>query len=365
MKLIDEIKQYSKRVNTTEMRMSIGELINLYKDEEIVINPEFQRLFRWGLDQKTKFIESILIGIPIPSIFVQQNEDGTWEVVDGLQRLSTIFEFVGILKENDGSNNARPPICLQRAKFLVDLEDMYYDKVGDARKYFDKEAQLIFKRASIPLVIIKRESNDDTKYELFDRLNSTGSPLTSQEIRNAIMLNIKPKIIELIKKLAQHDSFINTTNLSENDISQAYDDEMVLRYFAYASIPEKFGDYNDSINDFLDGYINDHFDETKVLNMEDEFKKFFNTMDTISTKIFHGKKSGFSIGKYEALIIGLNSRLQQDVGFNRESLKDKIINMQSQDWFADATKGGSNARKRLKKFLEYSPDYFRECFYEN
>lgn len=72
--------------------MSIGELTNLYKEGEMIIRPEFQRFFRWSQVQKSNLVESILLGIPIPSIFVAQTESGKWELVDGLQRVSTILE---------------------------------------------------------------------------------------------------------------------------------------------------------------------------------------------------------------------------------------------------------------------------------
>ena len=98
MALQDEIIFKKKDISTDGYPMSIGELINLYKDGELDIHPEFQRFFRWTPTQRTKLIESILLGIPIPSIFVSQRKDGVWDVVDGLQRLSTIFEFIGILK---------------------------------------------------------------------------------------------------------------------------------------------------------------------------------------------------------------------------------------------------------------------------
>ena len=78
MGLVQEIKDNEKKISTTEMKMSIGEIINLYKDEDLILNPEFQRLFRWSLEQKSRLIESILIGIPLPSIFVQQTENGRW-----------------------------------------------------------------------------------------------------------------------------------------------------------------------------------------------------------------------------------------------------------------------------------------------
>ena len=105
--------------------MSIGELINLYRDGELDIHPEFQRFYRWSGTQKSRLIESILLGIPIPSIFVSQRDDGVWDVIDGLQRLSTIFQLVGQLK--DESNNEVEPLTLRRTKYLPSLEGKKWD----------------------------------------------------------------------------------------------------------------------------------------------------------------------------------------------------------------------------------------------
>jgi len=362
MGLNEEIKENAKKVHTNEMKMSIGEIINLYKDGDIIIRPEFQRLFRWEIDQKSRFIESILIGIPIPPIFVQQLDDGRWEVIDGLQRLSTILEFVGVLKDENGE--LKQPTCLQKTKYLPSLENTYYDKSDhaiDIQNYFDREVKLIFKRTPITIEIIKRESDLSTKYELFDRLNSGGSSLTAHEIRNAIYLNTKPKAIDLFKRLSKDDNFIHTTNLSLKDISEAYNEELVLRFFAYTSIPDKLSDYNNSIKEFLDGYINDHFDDSKINEMEAQFRSFFELMSRVSEKVFHGKKAGFSIAKYEALVIGLNRYNTQTINTNFECFKDKILTIQDAPWFIEATKGNSYARKRLKVFDENASSYFEDC----
>lgn len=116
MLLQEEIDEKSKEIYTDGYPMSIGELISLYKDGELDIRPEFQRFYRWSLLQKSKLIESILLGIPIPSIFVSQRDDGVWDVVDGLQRLATIFEFVGILKDEMGTR--LPPSSLLETEYL-------------------------------------------------------------------------------------------------------------------------------------------------------------------------------------------------------------------------------------------------------
>lgn len=90
MSLQDEISLRASQIYRESYQMSIGELINLYKDGELDIHPEFQRVFRWSDYQKTKLIESIMLNIPIPPIFVSQNEEGVWDVIDGVQRLSLI-----------------------------------------------------------------------------------------------------------------------------------------------------------------------------------------------------------------------------------------------------------------------------------
>ena len=114
MSLQEEITARASKIYRETYQMSIGELINLYRDGEMDIHPEFQRVFRWSEYQKTKLIESIMLNIPIPSIFVSQNDDGVWDVIDGVQRLSTIFQFVGILKDENGED--LPALTLQKTR---------------------------------------------------------------------------------------------------------------------------------------------------------------------------------------------------------------------------------------------------------
>ncbi len=92
-----EISGERDKLSTDRMDISFGELINLYKNKELIIRPEYQRLFRWKPQQKTALIESILLSIPIPPIFVAEDKDGVWELVDGLQRVATLISFFGEL----------------------------------------------------------------------------------------------------------------------------------------------------------------------------------------------------------------------------------------------------------------------------
>src|ERR1700687_193608 len=97
MALEDQISTVRKEIKPDGYDMSVGEIMNLYRSKELIISPAYQRLFRWKPLQKTRCIESLLLGIPIPPVFVFQSGEGIWELIDGLQRLSTILEFTGIL----------------------------------------------------------------------------------------------------------------------------------------------------------------------------------------------------------------------------------------------------------------------------
>src|SRR5687767_8500994 len=93
-----QIDEARRAISSDGYPMSIGELTNLYRDGELKIRPEFQRFFRWTELQKSRLVESLLLGIPLPSIFVAQTESGQWELVDGLQRVSTILQLQGELR---------------------------------------------------------------------------------------------------------------------------------------------------------------------------------------------------------------------------------------------------------------------------
>ena len=123
--LQSQIDNASRTIDTDSYSISIGELLNMYKEDEIDVHPEFQRTFRWEIGQKSALIESVLLGIPIPPVFVFTRDDGVWDVIDGQQRLSTIFQFVGIYK--DDKKEIMPAIELTKTKFLPLLENIVWE----------------------------------------------------------------------------------------------------------------------------------------------------------------------------------------------------------------------------------------------
>jgi uncharacterized protein with ParB-like and HNH nuclease domain len=104
-----------REIRSTAVDFSFGELLNLHEDAEIIIRPEYQRLFRWSNEQRSRLIESVLMGLPIPPIFLIENDDGVLELIDGLQRTSSVLQFL------DHDAIAQPELVLQGCDFLTGL----------------------------------------------------------------------------------------------------------------------------------------------------------------------------------------------------------------------------------------------------
>jgi hypothetical protein len=167
-----QISDAQRLVRTDAYQMSIGEIVSMYNREEIAIDPEFQRLFRWTISQKSKLIESLLLGIPLPPIFVFEQADGRWELIDGLQRVSTILEFMGCLRSFDGGLSV--PSVLEATKYLPSLHNVVWecseritDIALDEQVELDKSHQLAIRRSRIGVEILKRPGQ-----KLFDIGNS-------------------------------------------------------------------------------------------------------------------------------------------------------------------------------------------------
>lgn len=214
--------------------MSIGELTNLYRDGELLVRPEFQRLFRWTETQKSRLVESLLLGIPLPSIFVAQTDTGKWELVDGLQRVSTILELQGELLNVAGEK--LPQLVLKRTKYLPALENRTWHN-DDELLSLSEAQRLDVKRSKIDVKIIKRESSPETKFDLFQRLNSYGSTLTAQETRSALLVAVSTDFFSWLEGLATYPSFVQCASLNERLIEERFDLELVLRFLVLHARP--------------------------------------------------------------------------------------------------------------------------------
>jgi hypothetical protein len=229
-----QIAEARRSISSDGYPMSIGELTSLYRNGELIIRPEFQRLFRWSNLQKSRLVESILLGIPIPSIFVAQTETGKWELVDGLQRVSTILQLQGELLDENGK--PREKFVLEGTTYLPALEGKVWE--SEVKSHSLSEAQrLDIKRSKIDIKIIKRDSSPQAKYDLFHRLNSYGTPLTPAELRSSLLVAVSPEFFAQIEQMASYKSFTECVSLSERLVEERFDLELVTRFLILHNWP--------------------------------------------------------------------------------------------------------------------------------
>ena len=314
MSLDEEINARRAEIRSDGYPMSIGEIISLHRDDELDIHPEFQRFYRWSDEQKSKLIESILLGIPLPSIFVSQRDDGVWDVVDGLQRLSTIFQLVGQLKDESG--NLVEPLTLKKTKYLPSLEGKLWDSDNPSLSIGNAN-QLIIRRSKIDVKIILRESSESSKYELFQRLNTGGSQLSDQELRNAILIMVNPEVYRWIEALAKDENFRDCVALSDRMLLERDDLELVTRFLVFRSLEEtklrSIGDIGEYLTDSiveladLEGF-------TQVQSVEEEafrgtFAALAASLGDRSFRRYDTSKGrhlgGFLISAFEPIALGI------------------------------------------------------------
>jgi Protein of unknown function DUF262 len=241
--LNDEIAEAQRLVKTDAYQMSIGEIINMYRDGELVINPDFQRLFRWEIGQKSKLIESLLLGIPLPSIFVFEKEDSKWELIDGLQRISTLLEFMGELKDPT-TGQTKTPTALGATKYLPSLDKVVWetsqfiaDVPAEEQSPLTGPQQLAIKRSRLSVEILKRPSDNATKYDLFQRLNAGGIAANPQELRNCIIIMVNRQYAAFMRALAESNVFLTILAASEDQIEKQRHMEYVSRFLVHTYVP--------------------------------------------------------------------------------------------------------------------------------
>lgn len=359
--LQEQIDIMSKSIKTDSYPMSIGELAALYKDGDLDINPVYQRMFRWDIEQQSALIESILLQIPIPPIYVYQSEDGKWNLIDGQQRLSTIFKFMGILKkdvQDDEEINEtlyeREPLA--RTKFLPALEGKYWEDDDPEKSLSDAQRRYI-KRSKILIIIIDKSSDSFAQYEMFQRLNTGGSHLSPQEIRNCILVVKNEEIYRWFKKLSEYEYFRNSIPISEKDADEQGYIELVVKYFILRYSEFDVSD-SENYNNFVTDEILSLIDNNKIKQEKDEeifqktFKLIFDVMGENAFKRYNPEKGVHCgpvlVGAYEAIIPGMSENVEFYAN-SQEILKECIDNIYISTEYQEATKRGVRPVARIKK----------------
>ncbi len=243
-RLRDQLDEARRKVDVDYSDITIRELYRMLCEGELNAAPAYQRKFRWTEGAESKLIESVLLGLPIPSIFVATNEDFTWEVVDGLQRLSSIAHFIGDAPAILNKIDKKKPLELVEMGTLNGLEGKSYSTLSE-------DIQLYFMRRTLRVTALSDKSDLQVRFDLFERLNGGAVSLTPQEVRSCIF---RGPFNELLIELAKEKQFREIVKLKANAENDGTREELVLKFFAYLF---NRGNFKGWVTKFLNDFMKD------------------------------------------------------------------------------------------------------------
>lgn len=318
----------------------INYLIQEYANDNFYIPLEYQRNFIWGEKQKCNFIESILMGLPIPFMFFSDTEDGRIEIVDGAQRTRTLIEFA----END--------LCLSDLSVLTESNGFYF-------RDLDPAIQRRFLNTNIRVVFLEEGTTEQVRQEIFKRINTGGVQATPAETRRGSYEGKFKKFLEQCTKDALFNQLAPRTKLTE-DRYEGF--ELVSRFFAYfEGYHNNFSDYTGSVTDYIDDYI-----ERKNLECEanpqliSEYECRFKSMleyaqGLLGVQGFRKLPTSKSTprARFEALAVGIALALEK----NKDLVVGNTEWLTSEEFIKHTRSDAANNKTRLFGRI----NYVKEC----
>jgi hypothetical protein len=302
-------------------------LTGLEEGNNDIFIPDYQRAFVWEPLKQSKFIESIILGIPIPYIFSADMIDGRLEIIDGSQRLRTLARFIN------------SEFALQKLEVLEKCNGLYF-------KDFSISRQKKIKNTSLRMIVLSDKSDEDARFMLFERINTGSNLLNDMEKRRGIF---QGKFLSFLSECANLNSFKNVTSFTTLALKRREPEELILRFFTFSDRYKEFTGKN--LNIFLNNYL---IDKNKSFNKV-LLKRRFNEMCKFVDEYF---PNGFLISKnfnstpklrFEAISVGVYLALKE-----KPNLKVKNVDWVQSSEFEDKISGGStNSYERLRGRIEY------------
>lgn len=379
--LLEAIHKARDEVKPDNGRISISEMISNYNAEELILNPNFQRMFRWSPVQKSRLIESILLGIPLPPVFIAQDKNGIDTVIDGVQRLSTILEFTKNLRvtykyvdkdeiddevddemegEVEESSVNYASFKLQNLKKIRELNNKDWDDIGAT-------VQRLIKKTYLSVISISTVHNQNTKYELFQRLNTGGTKLSPQEIRNCIIIMKDESFYQKLNSFVSDSNFINSLALSNPKIKANYPMELLVRYLVAKRNKMNIGEVSISnivLSEFFDEEISNLIDDSEF-DIDSELSLLDRTINLLYSNFGNLTfqkygKGGFNNSLYETILIGLAENIdkyEENIQYLEFILESEIYNNPQ---YREYTRHGKKAIDRFIALNNLSRELFNK-----
>ncbi|NEP78552.1 MAG: DUF262 domain-containing protein [Okeania sp. SIO3B3] len=336
-----EIREKQKPVDYDTKEYPVEVLVQKYMegrddDTNELFIPDYQREETWNEKEQSKFIESVLLGLPIPYIFVadiydQENDLGRLEIVDGTQRIRSLSKF---------SKNELTLVGLEKLK---KLNNFTFTDLPLAR-------QRRFNRSTIRMIQLTEKADEEVRIDMFERINTGSVVLNDMEKRRGIQ---RGPFLYLIDKLSKNPKFRELCPFSKALIRRREPQEFVLRFFTYLN---NYQNFESRVNIFLNDYLekNNKDDNLNPEKMEGEFESM---LDFVGKYLPYGFRKGKNYKsvpriRFEAISVGIALALRK-----RKNLKPKSMEWLNSPEFKEyTTSDASNSRPKVIRRIEYVRD---------
>ncbi|WP_294197302.1 DUF262 domain-containing protein [uncultured Sphingomonas sp.] len=304
--------------------------------------PDYQRSFVWSPKQQSRFIESVLIGLPVPYLFVadvgaeDEELSGRLEIVDGTQRIRTLTAYL--------TNDLQ---LLELTKLTALNGTTLEDLLPSRRRRF--------LRTTIRLIELTEKADEEMRRDMFDRINSGGEPLNPMEVRRG---TLKGSFLKFVAELADDPKLREIAPLSASSIKRRDYDELVVRFFAYT---ERYDDFRRSVIGFVDDYIASKADFDIARDgpaMREEWQKM---LRFVQASFQHGFRKSLTNQRvprvrFEAIAVGTALALRQKPHLQPDPVK--VGEWAYGEQFTKlVTSDGANSRPRITARIEYVRDH--------
>ena len=325
---------------------SCADLYRMYRERQLEISPEFQREIVWSTPVQTRFIDSLVKQLPIPTMcFSLDYKTQKWQVIDGLQRMWSIIRFLNGDKWRLSSlDDVDPAIAGQWVpNFLEDSKlQQYYSRVQNL---------------SLPITVIRCDYSKidhmDYLFTIFHRLNAGGFKLNNQEIRNCIYSG---KFNDCLRDIDRDPDWLKMTGRSSSEGDRYRGQERILRFFAFH---DSYQEYQGGLATFLNDYMRKHREPDEQF-LDDKNDLFHRTFKIIFEDIFESTSDGLrGVSVLEAVLVGVSRNLANLETLSREKILEMYNELLTSDEFSDEKlREGLSGRQRVLSRLSTAERVF-------
>lgn len=322
----EQIKCLRKEVDYDTRDYAIDFLVQQYRDNEFFIPDEYQRQFIWDEQNKNRFIESIMLGLPIPFMFFSDTDDGRCEIIDGAQRTCTLDEFMS------------DDLVLSGLNKLTALNGFSY---SDLPEYYKRK----FNKTTMRIIVLSDETTVEIRKEIFNRINTTGIRANPSEVRRG---SYAGPFMDFLKECTKNELFIDICPVSENNKKRYEDLELVLRFFAFLNDTDNF---KHRVDEFLDDYVERVSDNFDKASFKSEFERMLEFVNKYFENGFKKKRTSKSTPRvrFEAISVGVAKALRE----NPKLVPTSMDWLDGEEFKMHTTTHASNSPKRVNGRIEF------------